>query len=103
MVGLHASFCSLARCMHPFLKRRIQEINATGHGVQPAALHKSPAHRGNHLLRRKALLLGGDTAALLAFAAIGRSNHGESLDLGSVLSVAWPFLAGTLTAASDKA
>ena len=46
------------------------------------------------LLRRKALLLGGDTAALLAFAAIGRSNHGESLDFGSILSVAWPFLGG---------
>ena len=46
------------------------------------------------LLRRKALLLGGDTAALLAFAAIGRSNHGESLDFGSIVSVAWPFLAG---------
>ena len=51
------------------------------------------------LLRRKAILLGGDTAALLAFAAIGRSNHGESLDLGSILSVAWPFLAGVFSAA----
>jgi len=49
--------------------------------------------------RKKAILLGGDTAALLAFAAIGRSNHGESLDLGSILSVAWPFLAGVLSAA----
>lgn len=47
-----------------------------------------------HLIRRKALLVGGDALALLAFAAIGRANHGESLDLGSVLSVAWPFLAG---------
>ena len=51
------------------------------------------------LLRRKAILLGGDTAALLAFAAIGRSNHGESLDVGSILSVAWPFLAGVFSAA----
>ena len=41
-----------------------------------------------------ALLAGGDAAALLLFAAIGRANHGESLDPGSVLSVAWPFLAG---------
>lgn len=38
--------------------------------------------------------MAGDTAALLLFAAIGRANHGESLDPASVLSVAWPFLAG---------
>jgi hypothetical protein len=48
-----------------------------------------------HLRRRIALLAGGDALALLLFAAIGRANHGESLDLPSVLSVAWPFLAGT--------
>ncbi|KAK9906716.1 hypothetical protein WJX75_006698 [Coccomyxa subellipsoidea] len=45
-------------------------------------------------LGRLALLAGGDAAALLLFAAIGRANHGESLDPASVLSVAWPFLAG---------
>ncbi|BDA46433.1 hypothetical protein COCOBI_08-5260 [Coccomyxa sp. Obi] len=43
---------------------------------------------------RVALLVAGDAAALLLFAAIGRANHGESLDPASVLSVAWPFLAG---------
>ena len=45
-------------------------------------------------VRRKALLVGGDALALLVFAAIGRRNHGENLDIGSILSVAWPFLAG---------
>ncbi|EIE23939.1 hypothetical protein COCSUDRAFT_62467 [Coccomyxa subellipsoidea C-169] len=45
-------------------------------------------------LGRLALLVGGDAAALLLFAAIGRANHGESLDPASVLSVAWPFLVG---------
>ncbi len=44
--------------------------------------------------RRVALLVAGDAAALLLFAAIGRANHGESLDPASILSVAWPFLAG---------
>lgn len=52
------------------------------------------AHTPGHMFRRKAVLVGGDTLALLTFAAIGRGSHGESLDLGSVLSVAWPFLAG---------
>ena len=46
------------------------------------------------LIRRKALLIGGDALALLAFAAVGRRNHGESLNIGSIFSVAWPFLAG---------
>jgi len=36
----------------------------------------------------------GDAAALLAFAAIGRAQHGESLAVGALLGTAWPFLAG---------
>ncbi|CAK0753841.1 hypothetical protein CVIRNUC_002251 [Coccomyxa viridis] len=52
------------------------------------------------LLGRKALLVGGDALALLAFAAVGRRNHGESLNIGSIFSVAWPFLAGWYGSAS---
>jgi len=48
-------------------------------------------HQTNHT-RRVALLAGGDAAALLLFAAIGRANHGEGL--GGVLDTALPFLLG---------
>ena len=44
--------------------------------------------------RRAALLAGGDAAALLLFAAIGRSSHGEGLAPGGVLATAAPFLLG---------
>lgn len=46
------------------------------------------------MARRAALLAGGDAAALLLFAAIGRSSHGEGLAPGGVLSTAAPFLLG---------
>lgn len=45
--------------------------------------------------RKTALLVGGDLAALLIFIAIGRNNHGESLDIVSVVQTAAPFLIGT--------
>ena len=35
-----------------------------------------------------------DTACVVAFAAIGRRNHAEGLDLLGVAGTAWPFLAG---------
>ena len=35
-----------------------------------------------------------DTACVVAFAAIGRRNHAEGLDLTGVTGTAWPFLAG---------
>ena len=35
-----------------------------------------------------------DAACVVAFAAIGRRNHAEGLDLLGVASTAWPFLAG---------
>jgi hypothetical protein len=35
-----------------------------------------------------------DAAGVVAFAAIGRRNHAEGLDLLGVASTAWPFLAG---------
>ena len=44
--------------------------------------------------RRTALLVGGDAAALLVFAAIGRRNHGEGLQLLEILNTALPFLVG---------
>lgn len=44
--------------------------------------------------RRTALLIGGDAAALLVFAAIGRKNHGEGLQLAETFNTALPFLVG---------
>lgn len=52
-------------------------------------LHPSPWKRAR---RRAALLAGGDAAVLLAFAAIGRANHGEPL--AGALDTALPFIAG---------
>jgi len=48
---------------------------------------------------KTALLVGGDLAFLLLFIAIGRNNHGESLDITSVFSTAAPFLLGWFGAA----
>ena len=49
--------------------------------------------------QRTMLLLGGDSAALVAFAAIGRASHGESLWPLELLSTAGPFLGAWLAAA----
>jgi hypothetical protein len=35
-----------------------------------------------------------DAACVVAFAAIGRRNHAEGLELLGIASTAWPFLAG---------
>lgn len=51
----------------------------------------------NH--RRVALLVGGDAAALLLFASIGRVSHGEGLSLFGALGTAWPFMVGFYGAA----
>ncbi|DBA92655.1 TPA: hypothetical protein ACH3X1_002868 [Trebouxia sp. C0004] len=48
---------------------------------------------------RTALLVGGDTAALLLFAAIGRRNHGEGLQVLETFNTALPFLVGWAVAA----
>ncbi len=40
------------------------------------------------------MLLGGDLAVLLAFVAIGRANHGQTLDISSISATALPFLVG---------
>ena len=48
---------------------------------------------------RSLLLALGDTAALTAFAAAGRSNHSEGLALASVAATAAPFVAAWLGAA----
>ena len=50
--------------------------------------------------RRAQLLAGGDAAALLLFAAIGRINHGEILDL-ELLMTALPFWAGACSHLAD--
>jgi len=44
--------------------------------------------------RRLALLAGGDAAALLLFAAVGRGSHAELDGIAGVLDTAWPFLLG---------
>jgi len=44
--------------------------------------------------RRVALLAGGDAAALLMFAAVGRGSHAELDGIAGVLDTAWPFLLG---------
>ena len=41
-----------------------------------------------------ALLVGGDAAALLLFAAVGRGSHAELDGIAGVLDTAWPFLLG---------
>jgi hypothetical protein len=37
-----------------------------------------------------------DLVSVLAFVAIGRSNHGESESLGGLANTLWPFLGGLL-------
>lgn len=44
-----------------------------------------------------AVLAGGDVAALLLFAAIGRSSHGFSVFDFETFKTADPFIAGTLS------
>jgi hypothetical protein len=53
-----------------------------------AAAAVSTAHR------RIALLAAGDLAVLLAFAAVGRVNHGEPLTVSDTLTTALPFIVG---------
>jgi hypothetical protein len=51
------------------------------------------------VLRRSAVLLSGDFASFLLFAAVGRSSHGEALLFLDVLSTAGPFLLSWLAIA----
>ena len=62
--------------------------------VVPASIPKALALYNKDLRRRRALLLGGDTAVLFLFAAIGRKNHGEGLQLAQTFNTALPFLVG---------
>lgn len=48
----------------------------------------------SEIVFRQAQLVGGDVVALLAFAAIGRGNHGEGLAALDVLATAAPFAVG---------
>lgn len=43
---------------------------------------------------RAAILAGGDAAAVLIFATVGRGSHAELDGIAGVLVTAWPFLAG---------
>ncbi|GAB4816920.1 hypothetical protein N2152v2_003966 [Parachlorella kessleri] len=45
-------------------------------------------------LKKVALLVAGDAAALLLFAVIGRLNHGEAVTAGAVWETASPFVLG---------
>lgn len=47
--------------------------------------------------KRVALLAAGDLAVLLAFAAIGRMNHGEPVAAADTVSTALPFIIGWFT------
>lgn len=60
--------------------------------MPPCTLIATPYCAPSHLARRIALLAGGDAVVLIAFAAIGRMNHGEPLD--GTLGTALPFLIG---------
>lgn len=48
---------------------------------------------------RAAILAGGDAAAVLIFAAVGRGSHADLEGIAGVLVTAWPFLAGWFTGA----
>ncbi|WIA14020.1 hypothetical protein OEZ85_002580 [Tetradesmus obliquus] len=47
--------------------------------------------------KRVALLAAGDLAVLLAFAAVGRVNHGEPLSVSDTVLTALPFIIGWFT------
>ena len=79
--------------MHPPVQLvRLDEEIASG--VVAIDRGEEPSNLG-----RIALLAGGDAAALLAFAAVGRLAHGEPLALADVVATASPFLAGWYAAA----
>jgi len=56
---------------------------------------KASSNSFQDVISRPFLALG-DVTALVIFASIGRSNHGEGLDIGSALSTAFPFIVGWL-------
>lgn len=41
-----------------------------------------------------AAAFAADVACIVAFAAVGRRNHGEALSVAGVTQTAWPFVAG---------
>jgi Protein of unknown function (DUF3054) len=51
--------------------------------------------------RRVAVLVAGDTLALLLFAVLGRANHGENISVADVFGTALPFLLGAPTSTFD--
>ncbi len=58
----------------------------------PTDLRPKPVQIGKPLLTAAVV----DAAAILAFAAIGRRSHDETVGLLDVALVAWPFLVGAL-------
>ena len=49
-------------------------------------------------MRRRAIALAADVAAVLVFVALGRSSHDEGTGITSVLNIAAPFLIGLAAA-----
>ncbi|MBO3129422.1 DUF3054 domain-containing protein [Dermatophilus congolensis] len=59
----------------------------------------SPLPHPTRLVRLPAAAIAAiDVVCVVAFAAIGRGNHGESLGLAAILGVAAPFLVGLAAA-----
>lgn len=50
-------------------------------------------------VKRPAVLLAVDVVAVLAFAALGRRNHAEGVDVAGIVETAAPFLAGAVVGA----
>ena len=65
-------------------------------GVARATREETDAER----TFRVAQLVAGDALAILAFAAVGRGNHGEGVALADVASTALPFALGWFGAAT---
>lgn len=57
--------------------------------MEPFSLDEAPTD-----LKKVGLLLAGDAAMLLLFAAIGRINHAEGMSVAAVIDTALPFIIG---------
>ena len=85
---LAAISCSLAST-----QRERLHVGSCGVAKYGAAFSGAAVSQWRLRCRRVQLLVTGDAAGLLLFAAIGRLSHGETLGLGW-LETAAPFLAG---------
>lgn len=71
------------------LEKSVEDTNWSGQSV--AYKTRFSTNNTLDLLNRPGLAFG-DISALLIFASIGRGNHGENLDILSILNTAWPFV-----------